>query len=185
VTILGEVDGGPGTYTFTATYEPANASPAITFEWDNGDEDATSIRTLTVGTHTLAVTLTNCLTTATAALVTDSHTIVLTAPQVCTDVSGLILSVLTPAPVYPGTPVSFRADILPDEASPPYEYQLTVDGLAGDELVFDAEPLVLTETFTTVGLHTVEIAVWNCAMTAAEAVTASVAVDVQKEEYYI
>jgi hypothetical protein len=71
VTIGGDTSGTPGIYTFTASLEPANASLPITWEWDNGDSTATSVRTLGEGVYTLMVTATNC----TGAAVTDTHTI--------------------------------------------------------------------------------------------------------------
>ena len=71
ITIAGATTGQPGTYTFTTTYEPTDATPPITYLWDNGDTTPDSSRVLDVGTHTLVVTATNC----TAALVTDSLTV--------------------------------------------------------------------------------------------------------------
>jgi PKD repeat protein len=72
VSISGATSGFPGTYTFTTSLEPGDATPLVTYLWDNGDTTATSVRVLDMGTHTLAVTATNC----TDAVVTDSHTIV-------------------------------------------------------------------------------------------------------------
>jgi hypothetical protein len=77
VTIGGETSGAPGVYTFTASLEPGNASPPITWEWDNGDSTATSVRTLGEGVYTLVVTATNC----TGAVVTDTHTIAVERPR--------------------------------------------------------------------------------------------------------
>ena len=77
VTIGGETIGLPGVYTFTATLEPGDATPPITWQWDNGDSTATSVRTLDEGPHTLVVTATNC----TGAVVTDTHTIAIEGPR--------------------------------------------------------------------------------------------------------
>ena len=77
VTIGGETSGAPGVYTFTASLEPGNASPPITWAWDNGDSTATSIRTLGEGVYTLVVTATNC----TGAVATDSHAIAIEQPR--------------------------------------------------------------------------------------------------------
>jgi hypothetical protein len=63
-------------YTFITSYEPSEATLPIVYQWDNGDTTAGSVRTLGVGTYTLVVTATNC----TSALVTDTHTIAITAP---------------------------------------------------------------------------------------------------------
>ena len=77
VTIDGATSGEPGVYTFTAGLEPGNASPPITWEWDNGDSTATSVRTLDEGVYTLMMTATNC----TGALVTDTHIIAVERPR--------------------------------------------------------------------------------------------------------
>jgi hypothetical protein len=66
--------------------------------------------------------------------------------------------------------VSLTADIAPDDASKPYHYRLTVDGAAGEEGTSSEDPLTVVETFDTTGMHAVEIAVWNCGMSASEAV---------------
>ncbi len=76
VTIGGETSGAPGVYTFTAGFEPSDAGLPITFEWDNGDGTATSVRTLGEGVYTLVVTAANC----TSAVVTDTHTIAIERP---------------------------------------------------------------------------------------------------------
>jgi hypothetical protein len=74
VTIEGDTSGAPGTYTFTTSYEPLDASETISYTWDDGGHADTSIRPLTVGTYTLAVTATN---PCTAVPVTDTHQIVI------------------------------------------------------------------------------------------------------------
>jgi hypothetical protein len=73
ITIHGDESGTPGVYTFTASYEPSDATPPIAYLWNNGDDAAISVQSLDVGTHTVTVTATNC----TTALVTDTHTIVI------------------------------------------------------------------------------------------------------------
>jgi len=77
VTIGGETSGAPGVYTFTASLEPGNASPPITWAWDNGDSTATSVRTLGEGVYTLLVTATNCA----GAVATDTHEIAIEQPR--------------------------------------------------------------------------------------------------------
>ena len=75
ITILGPLSGFTGIYTFHTSYEPLDASLPITYTWDDGGSAPTSIRTLGRGTHTLMITATNCAT----AVVTDTHTIVITS----------------------------------------------------------------------------------------------------------
>ncbi|MCP4541841.1 MAG: PKD domain-containing protein [Chloroflexi bacterium] len=71
IAIAGDTSGEAGTYTFTTSYEPFDASAPITYLWDNGATTADSTRSLGVGVHTLMVTATNCSGTQ----VTDTHTI--------------------------------------------------------------------------------------------------------------
>ena len=78
--IDGATLGEPGVYTFTASFQPPDATPPIAFTWDNGDTTATTTRTLDVGAHTLVVTATNCA----DALVTATHTITVEAPPTST-----------------------------------------------------------------------------------------------------
>ncbi|MEA3309340.1 MAG: hypothetical protein U9Q70_07505, partial [Chloroflexota bacterium] len=56
-----------GEYTFEASVEPADATTP-SYSWDNGDTSST--RTLSSGTHTLAVTVSNDCSS-----VTDEHVI--------------------------------------------------------------------------------------------------------------
>jgi uncharacterized repeat protein (TIGR01451 family) len=173
-TIDGEDSGTPGTYSFIATYLPADATGPVVFLWENGDGAATSVRDLTVGTHTLAVTVTNC----TDARATDTHAVVITAPEVCTGVTGVQLSLVTTGTIHPDAAATFSADVIPDDALKPYSYRLAVDGTPGDELTASDDPLTFTQSFTGIGTHTVEIAVWNCDMAAAEAVVSTLDVTV-------
>jgi carboxypeptidase T len=76
IAVAGDTAGVAGTYTFTTSYEPPDASPPITYTWDNGGAGAVSVRALDVGTYTLVVTATNCV----DALVTDTHTIIIGEP---------------------------------------------------------------------------------------------------------
>ena len=170
VTILGPTGGEPGVYTFTTTYEPPEATPPIGYLWDNGDVTAFSVRSLDVGSHTLTVTASNCTDT----VVVDSHTIVITQTPVCTEVSGVDLTLVTTGTIRPGDEVEFSADIAPDDAVKPYTYRVTIDGAAGPTLSSGLDPLVFTHTFDLTGTHEVGIAVWNCDMQPADAVTDAV-----------
>jgi hypothetical protein len=76
ITISGETAGLTGTYAFTATYDPPDASLPISYTWDSGEASHISVRALEVGTHTLVVTATNCE-MAPEEAVTDTHTIVI------------------------------------------------------------------------------------------------------------
>ena len=76
VSVSGPTSGYTGSlYAFTTVVTPTSATPPIAYLWDNGDTTSTTIRSLRGGTVTLMITATNC----TAALVTDDHTIAITA----------------------------------------------------------------------------------------------------------
>ncbi len=171
ITIAGPTDGLPGVYTFTTSYAPPNADPPIAYLWDNGDTASTTVRTLDVGVHTLAVTATNC----TSTVVLDTHTITIVPP--CTDVVSLDLVQVTPDPVYTGTVVQLSADILPDDAAKPYSYTIAVDGAPGPARSGMDDPLLFTATFAVTGTHTVEVAAWNCAMAGPATDTVEVVVE--------
>jgi len=99
----------------------------------------------------------------------------------CVKVTGVTLVVTNTGAIYTDTMVHFSADIAPDDADKPYTYRLTTDGTPGGVMTSSADPLLFTDTFATTGTHTVEIAVWNCAMTEAQAVTDSVVVTVSEK----
>lgn len=58
VTITGETSGEPGEYTFNTIVVPADATTP-SYLWDNGGTSASSTRTLSAGTHTLTVAVSN------------------------------------------------------------------------------------------------------------------------------
>ncbi|HEY88778.1 MAG TPA: hypothetical protein G4N98_03470 [Thermoflexia bacterium] len=69
VTITGETSGEPGEYTFSTSVVPADATTP-SYLWDNGDTTAATTRTLSNGTHTLTVAVSNSCGSA-----TDEHEI--------------------------------------------------------------------------------------------------------------
>jgi len=162
ITIAGPTAGEPGLYTFTTSYTPPAATPPIAYLWDDGGTGELSVRDLDVGTYTLIVTATNCTDT----VAVDSHTIVITSTPVCTEVTGVDLTVVTTGTIYPGDEVAFSADLAPDDAAPPYSYRVSVDGTAGPTQTGSLDPIAFTHTFGLTGTHAVEIAVWNCTMAA-------------------
>jgi hypothetical protein len=121
-----------------------------------------------VGTHTIAVTATNCAT----AMVTDTHEIVIHAAPVCTEVTAVDLTLVTMGTIYTDTVALFSADIAPDDAAKPYTYTVDFgDSTAPLTGTDNADPLLFTHTFPVSGTRAVEIGVWNCAMSETQAVT--------------
>jgi hypothetical protein len=80
--------------------------------------------------------------------------------------------------VYAGEPVDLLADIVPDDAAKPYTYTVDYgDGTAPVTATDSLDPLALSYTYYTTGTYTVEIGVWNCAVT--EPVTGTVEIVVE------
>jgi hypothetical protein len=183
IAIAGETGGIPGMYTFTTSYQPPNASLPISYTWNDGSALATSVRVLAVGVHTLTVTATNCAAHGTPALVTDTHTITISAAPVCTDVTGVDLTLLTNSPIYTDTAVSLQANLAPDDATPPYTY--TIDG--GQPMTVMQNTVSFTRTYVITGTKTVTFAAWNCAMTlpVTESITFEVLPRPGPEDVYI
>ncbi len=166
ITIAGETSGYPGTYLFTTSYAPPEATPPIAYLWDDGGTDDTSSRYLDVGVHTLVVTATNCpagiLAGGTDALVTDTHQIEIMAALACTRVTDIDLTLVTTGTLYPNDPVDFSANIMPDDAGKPYSYTINY----GDGTVINGDssddPLLLQHTYNAVDVYDVTVTVWNC-----------------------
>ncbi|MBN1876434.1 MAG: PKD domain-containing protein [Anaerolineae bacterium] len=157
------------THTFTATATPVSTTLPITYTWEATDQMPVSVATgktmdtidLTwtlTGTKTITVTATNLW-----GSVSDAHTIEIEESP-CFPVTDVDLTVLTASPIYTYTLVQFSADIMPDYATKPYT--VTIDYGSGPltATTSSADPLLFDHTFTTAGVHTVEVAVWNCAL---------------------
>jgi hypothetical protein len=174
VSIAGDNSGYPGTYTFTAKYEPFDASLPISYTWDDDSGNTnTSVRSLGVGTHTLVVSAAN---PCTLPPVTATHQIVISAVPVCTEVTGITLTYTPTGRIYTDTVVHFSADIAPDDADMPYTY--TIDYGSGPTLpdIASADPYPFTYTFPITGTYTVTFSARNCAMVAPMSDSASVTV---------
>ncbi len=91
--------------------------------------------------------------------------------QPCAGATGVDLNLLTQGTLTPTTPVQFSADIAPDDAAKPYTYTLNFGSGAGSQLNSSDDPLLFSHIFGAVGTYTVEIAVWNCAMSSTSAIT--------------
>jgi hypothetical protein len=95
----------------------------------------------------------------------------------CNAGTDVDLTLLTSGDIYTDTNVQFSADIWPDDAGKPYNYTIDYDdGTAPVTGASSDDPLTFNHIFATPGSYIVEIAVWNCAMTAMEAVRDEVSV---------
>jgi len=99
--------------------------------------------------------------------------LMLCVEEACEEVAGVELSVVSPGPFYPGATVEFSADIAPDGFTGPYNYSIN----GGPVQVSGDDPLLFSLTFTEPGTQTVEIAVWNCDMSAPATDTVEVIVN--------
>ncbi len=149
--------------TFTGT---ATGTEPITFTWDLGDGNGATGQVVShtyaaADTYTVVMTATNCG----AAWMTATHSVVVVASPVCTAVTGVELTLVTTGTIYPTDRELFRADITPLDLTMPYSYGLTVNGVPGGVEVGSTNPLTFTLVAGEPGTYTVEIALWNCAMT--------------------
>jgi len=153
-------------YTYTIDYD--DGTPPFTLA-SSDDPLALNHTFATIGSHNVEIAAWNCAMTEP---VTDSKVVMVNEYIACEDVTGVNLTLLTSGDIYTDTSVVFMADILSANASKPYTYTIDYDdGTAPLTLTSSDDPLTLTHTFATAGVHNVEIAIWNCAMTALEAVT--------------
>ncbi len=152
VEITGPVSGHPGTYTFTASYQPPTVTLPIDYSWDDGGTLSTTVRDLDVGTHTLTVTATNCQDT----VVTATHTITISAPPPTCPVPLAGVIIAGPVTGTTGTPYAFTASPLPPTATQPitYTWMPTPDDGQGTNLV--------TYTWSVTGSHTLTVSAANC-----------------------
>jgi plastocyanin len=178
VTISGAITGTAGTYTFTTSYEPISATMPITYMWDNLSGGSTSVRDLSAGVHTLMVTATNV-----SSMVTDTHTITLTAAP-CVPLTGVTLTASSPGEM--GTPMTFEADVSPDDASTPYTYTIDYgDGTTPVTGTTGADPLTFDHTYAMTGTFMAEVGVWNCDLTMpiTDALTVEIVEDLGRQIY--
>jgi PKD repeat protein len=166
--------GEPMAFTATVT-----GTAPFTYTWDfggegsgTGEDTATPVFTYTeVGSFTATVTVEN------GCGIDTISTAVEVAPA-CTDVTGVALSLAAPGPVYAGEPVDLLADLMPDDAAKPYSYAVDYgDGTVPVTGTDSLDPLALSYTYDSTGTYTVEIGVWNCAMT--EPVTDTIEIGVE------
>ena len=170
------ISGGPGcldllppTAEFTSTSpvpldQPVyftnltTGTPPITYTWDFGDGVGTSTETnpvytyADINTYTVTLTATNPHGIDVIQHPITIHPIVLT---------GVDLTQLTSSPIFPGTLVDFTADLLPDDATMPYDY--TIDYGDGTEVSGSSslDLLLLSHTYSHSGSYPVLISVWN------------------------
>ncbi|HNT75900.1 MAG TPA: PKD domain-containing protein, partial [Anaerolineae bacterium] len=165
VSIDGPSTGHVGSpYDFDAVLDPLDASEPITYTWTpepaggQGAAQATYQWAVT-GTHTITVTAENY-----GGLFTGTHTIAIAEASACVEVTGVDLSLLTSGTIYTNTTVQFSADIAPDDAGKPYTYTVDYGAGHGPATAGSEDPLQFNHVFAIPGIYTVEVGVWNCAM---------------------
>jgi len=181
--------------TFSADVAPDNAGKPYTYTIDYGDGVSTTAtssddplttpitHTFTAtGTYEVEIAVWNCDMSAAQAVTNTAQVVVNEQGVTCTPVTGVGLSLTTSSDIYTDTEVTFSADVAPDNAGKPYTYTIDYgDGVSTTATSSD-DPLTtpLNHTFTATGTYEIEIAVWNCDMSAAQAVTDTVQVAVSE-----
>jgi PKD repeat protein len=175
------VSGEPMVFTATVT-----GTAPFTYTWDfggagygSGVDTASPVFTYTeAGSFTAAVTVENECGVDTASTAVE-------VTPVCTDVTEVELSLASPGPAYAGEPANLLADVTPDDAAKPYSYAVDYgDGTAPVTGTDSLDPLALSYTYAATGTYTVELGVWNCAMTEPVTDTLEIVVGV-RSIYYI
>jgi hypothetical protein len=143
------------------------------------DVTFTAALTMPLGTYT-ATLIVN-----TDDAVNDKLYVALTLHVVdCVEVVGVELSVASPLPVYAGDPVEFLADIMPNTASMPYEYEIDFgDGTAPVSGSSSDDPLAFSHTYAHAGTYIVTVEVENECMT--EPVVQTLEVTITGYYYYL
>ena len=151
--------------------ETIGAAP-LTYEWTFGDGFTTTVTNPThfyndLGTYTVTLSATNQYST-------DSIEHSVTVEVV--NLTGVELAQVSSGPVFPGDLIEFSANLLPNNASIPYDY--TID--FGDGAVLDStsslDPLLLDHTYSVSNTYPVQISVMNYGMTTSVTATLEVKV---------
>lgn len=168
VTINGPTGGPPGSYFFTAVISPANATPPITYLWDNGDAAVFSSRTLVSGTYRLVVTATNI---AASAVVTDDLVVTVTGesgPSASCPNPLARVTVSGPLTVTTGSTAAYAATITPTGATTPITYTWSPSPASGQ-----GTPNA-TYSFPVSGGQPVAVTAQNCGASRGAEVTVNV-----------
>jgi PKD repeat protein len=166
-------DNADKPYTYTIDYQDGTSTTTMS----SADPLALSHTFAATGTYDVEIAVWNCDMTE---AVTDTVQVVISEQTVveCVAVSDVALTLETTGDIYTDTEVQFSADITPDNADKPYTYTIDYQDGTSTTTTSSDDPLALRHTFAATGTYDVEIAVWNCEMTEAEAMTATVQVDV-------
>jgi hypothetical protein len=113
-------------------------------------------------------------------------TLTVTAPDTCTDVTDVELTLVTTDTIYPNDVVDLSADIIPNDFAAPYTYTIDFgDGTTPDEGTSNDDPLVFTHTYASTNTYTVQIEVLNCEMMVPVIGTVDVIVGEVKTHIYL
>jgi Subtilase family/Carboxypeptidase regulatory-like domain/Domain of unknown function (DUF4394) len=171
-TLLGTMPGGAEVDALAIEaggVPPWNDIPWVTEVPTNGVTGPDSLFDVDVTFDTTGLTVGECY-TGSLGLVHDDPgwvsptyiPLTLCVSEACEEVVSVALSVVTPGPFYPGATVQFSADIAPDGFTGPYSYSIN----GGPVQVSSDDPLLFSLSFGDPGSYSVEIAVWNCDMSA-------------------
>jgi uncharacterized cupin superfamily protein len=174
--------GSPVTFTADLTPEDATQPYTYTIDYDDASGPITGTSSTdpitlthtyaTSGTYTVEIGVWNCdMTTP----VTTTRIVTITGAEVCRPLTGVDLSAR--GTMQPAKPITFTADLIPNDATMPYTYTIDYDdGTAPMTATAHTDPLVITHTYNTTGTYTAEIGVRNCDLTSP--ITNTVEIDV-------
>ena len=81
------------------------------------------------------------------------------------------LALVTADELYAGDKVEFKAELLPEGTFELYRFRVTTDGTQGFVVTSRQNPLTFSQNFLDGGIHTLEVAIWNCKLTEQEAIS--------------
>jgi uncharacterized repeat protein (TIGR01451 family) len=158
-----------------------NGTPIVDWMWDLGD--GTTRRGVTV-THSYSAadsyTVTLTITDACGFNKTEivPNAIVISPGPICSEVSAVDLALVTTEEIYAGDRVQFKAEILPEEIFELYRFRVTTDGKQGFVVTSKENPLSFSQNFLDGGVHSLQVAIWNCKLTEQEAASDALTVNV-------
>ncbi|MDY7077986.1 MAG: hypothetical protein SXV54_13810, partial [Chloroflexota bacterium] len=164
VTVTGPVTGLVDTsYTFTATVSPPTATTPIRYEWQTTDGQSSETTKggsynkvhftwAATGTKTIVVTATNA-----GGPVTATHTITISAPPPCYELTGV--EIVGPTAGYEDTSYTFTSVITPSNATEPINYTWTSS--PPGTLAMPGQPSAAF-TWPATGTKTIQLTAENC-----------------------
>ncbi len=152
-------DAASTAYTYTVDFDDGiSAGP----QSGSGDPLTFSHTFTQTGTYTVTVAVWNC---DMAQPVTALLRVQVVPYGTCVPVESVVLSTVS-STLYMGEQLALSADIVPDNADKSYTYTIDYDDSTPIVPTTSSDdPLLLMNSYVETGTYTIQINVWNCAMT--------------------